>query len=266
MIEIVDQLNRPICLKEPAKRIVSLVPSISEYLYYLGLDEKVIGITKFCIKPRIWFNTKNRIGGTKSISIKKIEDLKPDLIIANKEENSKEDINAICETNIVYISDINNLEEAYKALFDIGVLCNKRNESNLLISKIKSGFNQFNKLTSGFTCLYFIWKKPFMVAGENTFIHDLIQQIGLKNLAINLDSRYPVMSIEQVNNINPDFIFLSSEPFPFTESHLSQCKNKFPNSNVILVDGEAFSWYGSRLIDSIPYFYDLTKRLTNTCQ
>jgi ABC-type Fe3+-hydroxamate transport system substrate-binding protein len=257
MIKTVDQLNRPIELMEPAKRIVSLVPSISEYLFSLGLNEQVVAITKFCIKPDSWFKTKTRIGGTKNISLDRIKALKPDLIIANKEENTKEQIDLLALQNQVYITDINSIKECYNALQDIGVLCDREHIAKEIINQIKFGFFEIKNIFKSKTCLYLIWQEPYMLAGKNTFINDIINHLGLNNLAVSIDSRYPEINTIEIEQLNPDYIFLSSEPFPFNKNHLSQIQFKHPNSKVFLVDGEAFSWYGSRLIESISYFKEL---------
>lgn len=261
MRQIVDQLNRPIQLKGPAKRIVSLVPSISEFLYDIGLEDEVVGITKFCIKPEHWFRNKKRVGGTKTVSIEKVKELQPDLIIANKEENTQEEIEALSNLFPTYISDIETLPEAYQCLSDIGELCSKSKEVKKLIESIKLGFIELNGILES-SCLYFIWQNPFLVAGQNTFIDSILSHLGLENLALTKVGRYPELNVEEIKNMNPNFILLSSEPFPFAENHLSQIQNIFPNTKVVLVDGEAFSWYGSRLKHSLPYFKNLKNSLT----
>lgn len=266
MLEIVDQLSRPIQLKEPAKRIVSLVPSISEYLFDLGLEEEVVGITKFCIKPDKWFTLKTRIGGTKTVSIEKIKALKPDLIIANKEENTQEEIHMLAELFPTYISNIETLPQAYTCLSDIGILVGKEKEAKRLIAEIENEFIEIKGALQTQTCLYFIWQNPFLVAGKNTFINELLNHLGMINTAINQSSRYPELSVQMIQKLRPEFILLSSEPFPFSKNHLSEFQKLFPNSKVVLVDGEAFSWYGSRLKHCIPYYKSfINDILSKTC-
>ncbi len=256
MIQTHDQLGNKISLKNPARRIISLVPSITELLYDLGLNDNVIGITKFCIHPKIWFETKERIGGTKNIDLEKIDILKPDLIIANKEENTKEQIQILSEKFTVYISDVNNLEDAKQLIIDIGILCERQLESTSMVQVINDKFKDLLKSgNENKSVSYFIWQKPYLTVGKNTFIDAMLQVCGLNN-AIS-ESRYPEVELK---NVNSDFIFLSTEPFPFNEDHVIEIQKIMPYSKVILVDGEMFSWYGSRLILAADYFQNLKSK------
>jgi len=244
-----DMMNRKIKLSKHPKRIVCLVPSLTELLYDLGLDENVIGITKFCIKPTEWFRSKDRIGGTKNVNFEKIRNLNPDLIIGNKEENSKSDIEILEKDYNVWMSDINTYKEALIAIQEIANICNVSEKGKALISEIEikrieySKTIEFNKKQS---VLYFIWKSPYMVVGENTYINEMISLLGFKNCYAGV--RYKELSIEEITELKPDYIFLSSEPYPFKEKHRETMQELFPKSEVKLVDGEVFSWYGSRLL------------------
>ncbi len=124
MKTLIDMMDRTVNLPKNPKRIICLVPSLTELLYDLGLDNKVIGITKFCIKPNSWFKSKNRIGGTKNVHFDKIKELNPDLIIGNKEENSKTDIETLEKDFTVWMSDINTYKEALIAIQEIATICN----------------------------------------------------------------------------------------------------------------------------------------------
>ncbi len=264
MIELRDQLGRAIQLEFPAKRIVSLVPSLTEYLADLGLENEVIGITKFCIKPKRWFQTKTRIGGTKQLNIQRISSLYPDLIIANKEENTKQDITDFKQIAPVYVSDIISFQDAYSAFYDIANLTGK--QADQLINTCQDTVEQLPRLKKSKTCLYFIWQEPFMVVGSNNFINTYLERLGLINLASSFKSRYPEITAKRVLELDPDFIFLSSEPFPFHANHLSQFQTKFTRAKVVLVDGEAFSWYGSRMAKTSEYFNGFMKSLTKDCR
>lgn len=266
MISLVDQLNRPIDLKEPAKRIVSLVPSITEFLNDIGLEQEVIGITKFCIKPEHWLNEKQRVGGTKTLAIDTIISLKPDLILANKEENTQEQIELLAELFPTYISDINKLEDTYLCLTDIGILCNRKFEAEQMNKSIKEGFHQLKNRVKGKGVYYFIWQNPIMIVGSNTFINSILEYFGFNNLGKYKGERYPETSLAEIKNSQADYIFLSSEPYPFKKKQQKEIQLEFPNTNVVLVDGEAFSWYGSRLKHSLPYYNSLLNSLTVDCQ
>jgi ABC-type Fe3+-hydroxamate transport system substrate-binding protein len=250
-----DQLGQHIELTQIPKRIISLVPSQSELLWYLGLRDELIGITKFCIHPNEMFKFKDRVGGTKTLDIQKIRSLKPDLIIGNKEENEYAQIKELQNEFPVWMSDIYNLNDAYKMISDIGELVHKKNEATRLVSNIQKSFSVIKKYNK--TVLYLIWKNPFMAAGNSTFIGDVLNQMGLINSLKNSDLRYPELTMDEIKNLNPDFIFLSSEPFPFKEIHINELKQLVPNATVKLVDGELFSWYGSRLLKSVEYLNNL---------
>lgn len=250
-----DQLGQLIELTQIPKRIISLVPSQSELLWDLGLRDELIGITKFCIHPNEMFKFKDRVGGTKTLDIHKIRSLKPDLIIGNKEENEYAQIKELQNEFPVWMSDIYNLNDAYKMISDIGELVHKKNEATRLVSNIQKSFSVIKKYNK--TVLYLIWKNPFMAAGNSTFIGDVLNQMGLINSLKNSDLRYPELTMDEIKNLNPNLIFLSSEPFPFKESHINELKQLVPNATIKLVDGELFSWYGSRLLKSVEYLNNL---------
>jgi ABC-type Fe3+-hydroxamate transport system substrate-binding protein len=242
-------------------RIVSLVPSQTELLYSLGLEEEVIAITKFCIHPHKWFTHKTRIGGTKTIKIDLIKNLHPDLIFANKEENVKEQIEELSLFCDVLISDVNNLNDALAMIKTIGSLTGKYNQALLMANTIELKFqtlinNSFLKRKINTT--YLIWKEPCMAAGGNTFINDMMQYCGLKNFYTS-DDRYPKINLNDLRNSNSsietcELILLSSEPFPFKENHIAEIQQQIPSIKIMLTDGEMFSWYGSRLLLAADYF------------
>lgn len=247
-------MNRTIRLAETPKRIVSLVPSQTELLFDLGCDDTVVGITKFCIHPNEWFRSKTRVGGTKKVNFKKIEALNPDLIIANKEENSREDIERLAEKYPVYISDIFDPLDALGMMQDLGLLLNKTEQADRLVSQLKEDLKCIPQMTG--SVLYFIWKNPYMVAGKNTYINSILQLIGLENAIVDETSRYPDLSIEEIVKINPTHIFLSSEPYPFKEEDIAFLTDAV-GAKVQIVDGELFSWYGSRMLAMKAYFQKL---------
>jgi ABC-type Fe3+-hydroxamate transport system substrate-binding protein len=233
------------------KLIVSLVPSQTELLHYFGLENEVVGITKFCIHPETWFKSKTRIGGTKQLKIDQIISLKPDLIIGNKEENTKEDIDKLEQNGFsVWMSDIDTFDQALEMIEQVGLICGKEFEAIKLSAEITQRFKEISSIGKGRSVLYFIWDEPSFVVGKNTFIDSMIEKIGFFN-ACDLN-RYPNLS--DLPKPNPDLIFLSSEPFPFTDQYIEKYQKFFPNSKIMLVDGEMFSWYGSRMLKAYEYF------------
>lgn len=249
----VDQMGQTIYLPQYPSRIISLVPSQSELLYHLQLSDSVVGITRFCIHPSTWKKEKTIIGGTKKFNFDKIDALQPDLIIGNKEENYPEGIMRLKDRYPVWMSDVNTLSEALQMIAGVGEITNRKTQANQLVNEIKRKFNEFEKAEDPKRVLYFIWKEPWMVVGANTFIDDMLKIIGFQNSA-SWFARYPVIEEGTIARLNPELIFLSTEPFPFTEEHVKELGAKFPNAKVLLVDGEYFSWYGSRLLHAPDYF------------
>ncbi len=254
-----DQLGETICLAGSPRRIISLVPSQTELLFDLGLDEELVGITRFCIHPEERCKKKVKIGGTKRFNFDLIEKLKPDLIIGNKEENYLEGINRLRSSYPVWVSDVNTLEDAYQMIETVGEMVGKGEEANVMVSEIRSKIKQF-KSKSGMKVAYFIWINPYMVVGKNTFIDDMLRQFGFVNVFKSLE-RYPEVTLNQVRRASPDVIFLSSEPFHFKSKHLDEFKERFPSTIITLVDGTMFSWYGSRLRYTADYLEELIRDL-----
>lgn len=249
MKRFTDQMGREIFLPSVPKRIVSLVPSQTELLADLGLGDKVVGITKFCIHPKQWKQEKAKVGGTKKIDREKILRLNPDLCIGNKEENAKEDIEWLSEHFPVWMSDVNTFEDALEMIQQFGGIFECEEQAASLIQDVNAGFGQMQELGRGRSVIYYIWHNPDYAVGPHTFIHDILHKLGLQNLVTT--ERYPEIGELQ---IEPDLIFLSSEPFPFREDHLELWRKKSPLAQVILVDGEMFSWYGSRMRLAPNYF------------
>ncbi len=257
-----DQTGRPIELERAPKRIVSLVPSQTELLADLELEEEVVGITKFCIHPQKWFRNKTRVGGTKNVKLDVLLHLVPDLVIANKEENTAEDIQAIAEHCPVWVSQIEDLDSALDMIGTIGQLTTRHDASKALMQSIRTGFEKLHNVTApkqALRVVYLIWKDPIMAAGTDTFIHEMLKRAGFENAVTDL--RYPTLSNEELEALDADFVLLSSEPFPFKGKHVEQLKNTFPNQRFVEVDGELFSWYGSRLLKTPEYLQSLRKEL-----
>lgn len=255
-----DQIGREVSIEGVPQRIISLVPSQTEFLYDIGLGNRVVGITKFCIHPEEWFRSKTRVGGTKEIHFDRINDLKPDLIICNKEENTKEIVETLEKDYTVWVTDISTLDESKEMMKSLGSLLDKEKETNHLLSEIEDSFKGL-KVTSEFKkVLYFIWRKPWMVAGKGNIIDHILELGGWSNIV--KQERYPEIILEEMEI--PELIFLSSEPYPFKEQHIDELKSIFPHARIELVDGEMFSWYGSRLKLVPSYLADLQKRIQET--
>jgi len=247
----IDQLGRLVEFNFPALRIISLVPSQTELLYDLGLAERVIGITKFCVHPNDWFISKTKIGGTKKFQFDTIDSLQPDLIIGNKEENYEQGINQLAVKYPVWVSDITSWESAMQMIKLVGDVVDESAKANIIVGEVKRKFENIKPFPAK-RVLYLIWKNPWMAVGKNTFIDALLSKIGLTNCIET--ERYPELSLEEIKEFSPEIILLSSEPFPFQLKHTEELHLLLPKAKIALVDGEMFSWYGSRLLKSADYF------------
>ncbi|MGB5981247.1 MAG: helical backbone metal receptor [Nonlabens sp.] len=271
--KVTDQLDRLVELNALPQRIISLVPSQTELLVDLGLKDRLVGITRFCIHPQGLTDEVKVMGGTKKIVRDRLYELQPDLIICNKEENTPEIVEFCDQVAPTYISDVNTLDDAVEMINDLGILTGTSFKAKALSRKIKMSFNNLDKLEAK-KVLYLIWKDPYMTVGKGTFINDIINTSGLINVAEEM-SRYPELTMDQMVTLQPDLIFLSSEPYPFQEEDIETFKKAFtlappqhhvkPNvePNIILVDGEMFSWYGSRLLKSAQYFENLKVQINS---
>ncbi|MFD2824175.1 ABC transporter substrate-binding protein [Lacinutrix iliipiscaria] len=260
-MKIIDQLNRIISIKETPKRIVSLVPSQTELLFDLGLETTIVGITKFCIHPKHLLKSKTIVGGTKQIKLDKIKALQPDIILCNKEENTEAIVKACEQIAVVHVSDIMTIQDCIDMIQQYGEIFNTPKKALKISETIQNNVNDFNlfiKNKHPLKVAYYIWKNPWMVAGQNTFINYLLRLNNFDNVYAHL-GRYP--EIDEKGLEDADVVLLSSEPYPFKKEHIEELQTRYTNANILLVDGEMFSWYGSRLIKAFAYFKTLHQNL-----
>jgi ABC-type Fe3+-hydroxamate transport system substrate-binding protein len=242
---IIDQTGKALTLEQRPQRIISVVPSQTELLFDLGLDQEVVGITKFCVHPETWYRSKVRVGGTKTLDIEKIRALKPDLVIANKEENTKEDVEAIEGFCPIWTSDIVTIDDALDMIRDLGAITGTEKKALGITRQLEKGFREIRPV--GKRAAYLIWKKPYMAAGGNTFINTMMNVAGIDNVFAN-QARYPEVTLEELRMANIELLLLSSEPYPFKMKDIEELTEILPKIKIILADGEMFSWYGSRLL------------------
>jgi ABC-type Fe3+-hydroxamate transport system substrate-binding protein len=255
----IDQIGHSVQIDPMPQRIISTVPSLTELLFDFGLDDRIVGVTKFCVHPQATCKTKACIGGTKQLDIVQIKELAPDLIIANKEENTEADIRTLQALFPVWTSDIIDLASSYSMMRAMGQILQCEELANHLVDQIQCEFSTI-EVPKRRRALYFIWNKPWMVAGRDTFIHHMMDAAGFDNAAASLpDGRYPEVNLEQIQALGAEIILLSSEPFPFQAKHREKMALLLPLSEVFLVDGEMFSWYGSRMALAGSYFKALTR-------
>lgn len=233
-------------------KIVSLVPSQTELLFDLGLESQLSGITLFCIHPSHLVKNITKVGGTKSVKIDRIKQLKPDIIIANKEENEKDSLLELAKYFPVYVTDVANYDDAIDTISDLSILLNKEIAGQELIQSIQSKFSAVGDLKQ-FTVVYLIWKEPYMTIGGDTFISSMMEKAGFLNCYKDA-LRYPQISLEDIKRQDADYVFLSSEPYPFKEKNKEDLVTSIPLERIVIVDGESFSWYGSRMNAAATYF------------
>ena len=260
MSSYIDKINRSVFLPKTPKRVVSLVPSQTELVYDLGLSEEIVGITKFCVHPAGKVKDVCKIGGTKQLDVLKIKSLQPELVIANKEENERSQVEELMKDCPVWVSDIHDLDSAIDMIERVGELVGKSAEAKALSAAIAEGFNRLLIKPSHKRTAYLIWRKPYMLAGKGTFIDSMLQKCGLAN-AFDAE-RYPEVDAAMLVAAQPEVVLLSSEPYPFKQKHIEEFQALLPNATVILVDGEMFSWYGSRLLHTPQYFEQMIATLS----
>jgi ABC-type Fe3+-hydroxamate transport system substrate-binding protein len=259
-ISCTDQMGRTVKVPAFPKRIISLVPSQTELLFDLGLEDRIVGITKFCIHPAGKVKAYPKIGGTKKFRMDAIAALQPDLIIGNKEENYREGIEYLEKLYPVWMSDIFTLQDATAMMRQLGKLTGTLDKANEIAATVESSFEVLEPAVQPKRVAYFIWKDPYIAVGHTTFIHEMLGRCGWINVFEEL-GRYPEVEADMLKAAQPQLILLSSEPYPFKEKHIEEFKQLCPESRVELVDGELFSWYGSRLLQSAAYFHALQEEL-----
>ncbi|MEX0944185.1 MAG: helical backbone metal receptor, partial [Balneolaceae bacterium] len=220
-------------------KIVSLVPSLTELLFNLGLGERVVGRTRFCIQPKESVDDIPIVGGTKNPNLEKIQTLNPDLIIANREENRKEDIEQLEEDGFnVMVTEVSTIEEALFVIHDIGRTLSVEAKAKNLIQKIQEEMAKTETYPPK-TAAYLIWRDPWMSVGHDTYIHSVLNHFHLDNV-FSGQTRYPKTTLHEISLKKPDVILLSSEPYPFKEKHIKEVGESCPGSDILLVNGEWF--------------------------
>ena len=255
MYKVIDHLGRSMILPQSPKRIISICPAITETLFSLGLEKEIVGRTKYCIFPKGTVEQVPVVGGTKDVDLDKIKELQPDLIFAEKEENTEEIVKELEKIAPVFVLEVKSIKDAYRLITTLGEVTKNTETAHLLLTACQKSFQSIVGKENG-KAAYVIWRKPYMVVGGTTYICDVLHTMGFQNPFTNEDSRYPVITKEQLANAKLDKLFLASEPFPFQQKHLSEFQSFLPHTEIILVDGEMF-WYGSRMLVAGEYLAKL---------
>lgn len=257
MIVLRDDIGKEHLFSCVPKSIISLCPSLTETLFDMGLGAKVIGITDYCLYPKDEVQRISRVGGPKTILFDAIDLLKPEVILAIKEECSKDQIEQLSKEFKVIVFDIETFNQGLQMILKLGALFNVEELAHEMANQISCGLDSIPHREECLSCLYLVWKNPWMAAGKNTFIDSVLQKIGFINI-VNEQDRYPSIDI---TNCKADVVFLPSEPYSFGQNEKKYLEGIKGFGKVFLVDGEMFCWPGSHLLKSIEYFKELIKQL-----
>lgn len=248
LLPYTDQLGRLVEIPAQPQRIISLCPSLTETLLHFGLGARIVGRTHFCIHPAEAVAGITAVGGTKNLKEERVIALQPDLVICEKEENTREMVDWLSSRYPTYVTDVRDIPSALDMMRRLGAVTDCAEQGTALAGQVEAAFAGLPRFAGAPRVLYFIWRKPWMVAGQDTYIDALLTQLGLVNLARDFAGRYPSLEEVQLRGLTPDLVWLSSEPFPFKEAHIAELQGMFPGAEIRLVDGEMFSWYGCRML------------------
>lgn len=251
-MKIQDHLGRTVSISRKPRRIISFVPAITETMYHLGLDEEIVGRTRFCKFPKDKVKNAIDIGGTKDMKLERIQALKPDVIIAEKEENTKEMVETLEKHFPVFVFEVQHYEDIFRMLQDLGRLTDREAQAAELTAQIQTAFQNVSPKGEA-RISYVIWQRPYMVVGKDTYINSILEELGFQNPFIEKEGRYPEVTIEDFKEANLDEIFLATEPFPFRDKHVEEFRKLIPGVKVTIIDGEMF-WYGVKMIEAAKYF------------
>jgi len=243
----------------PDGRIVSLVPSLTELLFDLGLTDRLVGRTQFCVHPNPAVNKVTSVGGTKKIDMEILRGLEPTHVLVNVDENPKEmadDLSAagydVVVTHPLTVAD-------NRALYRlIGGIFGAAEEAERLETKFDAALDAVTSAAAGWPerrVLYLIWRKPWMTIAPDTYIADMLALANLRSLNTGSPDRYPEICLDAAILERVDDVLFSTEPFPFTEKHLDAFRREFPDhaAKARLIDAEMVSWYGSRAVPGLHY-------------
>jgi ABC-type Fe3+-hydroxamate transport system substrate-binding protein len=254
VVRLTDATGATVSLAATPRRIVSLVPSTTETVFELGAGDRVVGVTRYCVRPDGARRQARVVGGTKSPRLETIRELDPDLILANQEENREEDVQALRQVAPVYVAFPRDVPAAIAEILKLGILTGREAVARRMCLELAESLQRLREARDGrpvFPYLYFIWRQPYMAAGPGTFIDALLGEAGGRNVLDGAPGRYPELTAEQIETAGADVLFFSSEPYPFAPRHLEEIPAA--RGKRILVDGQLLSWHGARMREGIPY-------------
>jgi len=237
------------------KRIVSLVPSLTEALFVFGVGERVVGRTRYCLWPPRAVGKVPTVGGTKKVNVRHVLELEPDLIVAVREENSRENVEKLEESGVpVFVGAPESVEEAIELLWELAERVEAPG-SETVLDPIERVYGRLRNGAGGTRRVFVpIWKNPYMSVGSDTYVHDVLKTCGGENVCGN-STRYPIVTLEEVETAQPEVILLPDEPYPFCAEDLEEFYEldvpAADSNRIHLVDGKLLTWYGPRMASSL---------------
>jgi ABC-type Fe3+-hydroxamate transport system substrate-binding protein len=256
----VDASGVEVALPRPPRRIVSLIPSTTEILCALGLAEALVGITVYCVEPRDVVRGKTRIGGEKDPDLAKIRALEPELVVANVEENRREDIDQLRAWSIpVWVTFPRTVVEGISLIGELGELTGAAARAREMLQELeplRARVERARARRPAVSVFYPIWRGPYMTINGDTYIHDMLRLCGGRNIFADRPERYPTVTLDDVAARRPEVILLPDEPFRFRRAHLEDfaAYQEVPavrDGRIHLVDGKPFSWHGPRIAEAL---------------
>lgn len=269
-LQIADDLGLKLELERPPQRVVSLVPSWTETLFAIGAGAMVVGVTRFCVSPAGALAAVPKIGGTKNPNLREIVTLKPDLVIANAEENRREDIERLRESGIAVLTTYpRTVPGAVESILRIGRTLDREAQASALareialtVSGIEAGLGVWSKLRLRAFCP--IWKKPWVAFNGDTYAHDVLRMMGFNNVYAAAGERYPRTTLAEAIEHRPDVVLLPDEPYEFDATDVEELKAELPPAlgrRVLIVSGRDLHWYGVRMVEGLRALNDRLARL-----
>jgi len=266
----VDDLGFKVELEAEPRRIVSLVPSWTETLFAFGCDGEIVGVTRFCVEPAAAVAAVPKIGGTKNPDLKAIIDLKPDLVIANAEENRREDIEQLRAAGVaVFTTYPRSVASAVESILKLGKVVGRPAQAGAIVrdivrsvSEIETGLGAWSKLRFRVFCP--VWKNPWIAFNGDTYAHDVLRMVGFNNIYATAGERYPRTTLEEALELRPDFVLLPDEPYEFDAKDVEELKPLLPSAlsrRVVLIDGRDLHWYGARMVAGLKSLTALLARV-----
>ncbi|RZA13014.1 MAG: hypothetical protein EOP10_30450 [Proteobacteria bacterium] len=232
------------------RRIISLVPSLSETVVRQGLRSELVGCTQFCVEPADLHRTAKVVGGTKDFDLDLIRSLAPTHILANQEENPKELVEILQKEFPLLLTFPKGPYEVPSMLYDMENFLRTSQIFSPLAQELENAFQSLQTLRTPKRFLYFIWREPYMLAGRDTYISRLLEVFGWRN-AYEGSERYPEITVGEMKQLSIDTIFLSTEPYPFRKRDAARLRGEWPECpEIVKIDGRLMSWYGSASLEA----------------